>query len=194
MGITIHFTGYLPGEAALAAIERDGRAFADARGWQYRSIDHTDADGVQYTGTVYFPHPDCEPVYLVFDAQFRLSDHVKTHFAPSAIHIAVIELMRAVAPHFAALEVDDEAGYWESSSIQELDDARAVINSRLDEIMRESPGSVRFVKERNGRIVDVYRARTAEAATALAAAFGPDVPKADDKSVPWWRRLFGRAI
>ena len=70
---------------------------------------------VPYDGPVYGiklnPHPYCEPLTLEFDASLFCQDYTKTQFAGPDIHIALIDLIEELKPHFVEFVVLDESGY-----------------------------------------------------------------------------------
>jgi len=189
MGTTIHFKGRLSSRDALATVESIGRAFASEHHWQLQPAPQIDAAGALQQGFIYFPHPDCEPLHLVFNEALVVDDFVKTQFAGASVHVAVVQFLRAIAPHFSSLDVFDEGGYWDTSDERALLDSMSGIDRRLTDQLNAFPGSVAAVREPNGRITDLYRARAPEAVAALAAAFEPP-PPARAQRRPWWRRLF----
>jgi len=143
-------------------------------------------------GVVYFPHPDCEPLHLVFDGSLGVDDFVKTQFAGSSVHITVVRFLRALVPHFSSFEVLDESGYWDTSDATALQESIDSIDRRLAEQLTAFPGSVAAVRESSGRITDLYRARTPEAVAAINAAFGQGATPAEARRRAWWKRLFKR--
>ncbi len=67
MGVTIHFTGKLPNEAALAGVEQIAREFAGRKRWRVETVDHAINSPEDYTGISIHISESCEPVHLVFD-------------------------------------------------------------------------------------------------------------------------------
>jgi len=191
MGTTIHFKGRLSSPDALSVVEGIGLAFAAEHGWRHEAAPQSASAGDRPRGIVYFPHPDCEPLHLIFDDELVVDDFVKTQFAGSSVHVAVVQFLRALTPHFSALEVFDEGEYWDTSDATALEESMSSIDRRLAAELKAFPGSIAAVHEANGRITDLYRARTPEAVAALAAAFSPPPASADRR--PWWRRLFQRS-
>ena len=87
------------------------------------------------------PHRACEHVVFEFDREGHIQSSCKTQYAGADIHIAVVDLLRTVAPHFRDLEVYDEGRYWETQdvrtligSLEMLDKALSHVADRLDDI------------------------------------------------------------
>lgn len=129
MGVTVHFEGRLRGSADLANLERIVRDFAHSHSWPIREIREQtivlkrvrNEDPWNYTGATtgieLLPHANCEPLRLEFDNDLYVQEYVKTQYAPSEVHIAVIELLHKVRPYFETIEVDDEGEYFETGEL-----------------------------------------------------------------------------
>jgi hypothetical protein len=186
MGVTIHFAGTLRDEASIAGVEQTARAYAGERGWDVLPVDHAvNAEG-DYTGVTILPGKMCEPVHLVFDAQLHVDEYTKTQFAGADTHIAVLGLLRDVQSWFRVLKVSDEGEYWDTEDRTQLELHLRVVAETLERNLREYPGSAVGVLLPSGRIVDMYRAKTPEAAAALANAQSPR------KAGGLFSRFFGR--
>lgn len=113
----------------------------------YRIIGHLALKGLEIV-----PHPSCEPVSFYFDCMGRLWSvpgralsleqrespdepfiSVKTQFAPTEIHVAIIKLLRYIKGRYIShLDVRDEGGFWETGDLVELERRRESINRALD--------------------------------------------------------------
>lgn len=161
MGVTIHFSGTLRDEAALAGIESDARHFAAERSWPVQTIDYGINASGDYTGVSIYPPENCEPIHLVFDEHLQVNEHVKTQFAGPETHIHIIELLRQLGTWFTDLFVEDEGEYWATKDAERLRMHMAVVSSRLEELARESEGLEIGVRLPSGRIVDLGRLHNA---------------------------------
>src|SRR5438270_82975 len=92
VGVTVHFQGQLR-HAALTDVLAIAAEHAELNGWWSESLDRDhdilerviDEEPCDYEGPVLgivlFPHEDCEPVRLEFDASLFIQDYTKTQFA-----------------------------------------------------------------------------------------------------------------
>jgi hypothetical protein len=88
-----------------------------------------------------------------------VQDYIKTQFAPTSIHITVIELLREVAPQFLNLTVADEGEYWESGDLATLNRYRDTCLRALHEIGAQNPRLQGPVRLSNGEIIDFTQRR-----------------------------------
>jgi hypothetical protein len=97
---------------------------------------------------------DCESLSFFFDATGELYDpitrimilegtltkkhnwvSVKTQFAPLAVHIWIVKLLRYLQNKYMAnLEVNDEGEYWETSDVETLKQKIDFLNEKMDSI------------------------------------------------------------
>ncbi len=132
MGVTIHFEGRLRDDAAHDAVISMARDFAAQHGWDVTPIEMRtvalqrvkDDEDRDYEGPVkgleIWPHENCEPLRLEFDKDLYVQEYTKTQFAPIGIHVAVIEFLKSMEPHFRNLIVYDEAEYFETEDLEKL--------------------------------------------------------------------------
>jgi hypothetical protein len=166
MGITIHYHGRLDDPAQVDAALAMLRAFCARRGWPYRTHDFSargtfetystrsvpsDLPGLEesvvethyveldtrWRGLIIQPHPESEPLVLMFDPQtarlMMLTDvpgghslsyslHIKTQFAPSETHVAVCAVLHRLQAEFGRenLRVSDESEYYETGDLAAL--------------------------------------------------------------------------
>lgn len=132
MGITIHYQGRARDDGAVGRVLDAAEAFARERGWVCQRCDVEDGVVERYDmeleefvahrgrvrGIVIVPHKECEPVMIEFTPDRRIQHFTKTQYAPFGVHVAIVELIRRVAPEFAELEVHDEAGLWETGDME----------------------------------------------------------------------------
>jgi hypothetical protein len=118
--------------------------------------DEKDWDYVGPTrGIVLYPHKDSEPLRLEFDASGFIQEYIKTQFAPTSIHITVVQLLQEIAPQFLNFSVEDEGEYWESGKLETLDGHRDACFRILDEMLANDPQLRGPVHLPSGRIVDL---------------------------------------
>lgn len=153
MGITIHYAGRALSEDSIAAAFKEGIEIAHEFGWEARV---PPADTMREEGLVFFPHVDCEPVYLRFTRTRRFSEFCKTQFAGPSVHLQVLEFLERLSGHFSNLIVYDEAedilAEGEDMSLEEaFDKALAFIKDGL----LEYPDAQMKVRLPSGRIADL---------------------------------------
>ncbi len=146
MGITIHFSGTLRSMHDQPKVFRMVQEHAQEYGWEVRTVE--DPDGTLYfmrngvvepyegpvSGLVVEAHPACEPLFLLFDHAGHVQQALKTQHAPREVHVQFVRLLASMAHLFAAWEVRDEGGYWETRDEQLLQDRLdrlAQLNSAL---------------------------------------------------------------
>lgn len=169
MGVTIHFEGGLRDETAYEKVIAAAKGLAVQQGWNWQAINEAstrlervrDEKDWDYEGPaqgiVLYPHKDCDPLRFVFDTNGFVQEYVKTQFAPTSIHITVIELLREIAPHFLNFSVEDEGEYWESGEPETLNRHREACFRAMDEIRAQDPHLQGPVRLSNGRIIDLLK-------------------------------------
>ncbi|MBI2899125.1 MAG: hypothetical protein HYY17_03005 [Planctomycetes bacterium] len=147
MGITIHFQGRLRDRADVGRLVEEVADIARTLHWRRRTVDG-DLKGIRF-----HPHPDCEPVALLFDSGGRLRNpllagtdesgvcFVKTQFAPVEVHIAIVKLFRHLKKrYFSEFTVTDEGDYWESGDRRVLEEKIAFLAEKIEEVGRRIAG------------------------------------------------------
>ena len=167
MGVTIHFEGRLRDDDALANVLAIAAEHAESNGWASETLDRDhdvlnreiDEESCDYEGPVrgvaLYPHEDCEPVRLEFDADLFVQEFTKTQFAGVAIHCAVVALLRDLEPHFVELEVFDEGEYWDSGDLERLEEHCAAFDVALADFVANNPNVAVKVHLPGGRIADI---------------------------------------
>ena len=132
MGVTIHFEGQLSGEDAYSAVISLAEVFASAHGWEAQHFtspqaslsrvrDERDWDYFGPTkGIELRPHANSEPVRFEFDETLYIQEYTKTQFAPLQVHVAIVDLLSKLEPHFLELKVYDEGDFYESGDELQL--------------------------------------------------------------------------
>jgi hypothetical protein len=179
MGVTIHCHGGLDDPTQLDTALAMLRTECDQRGWSYDNHDFeasgtfetytfrtvpTDLPDVsdsitetnyveldtRWRGLIIDPHPDCEPLFMMFDPQtgrlmmlIDIADghslsyhlHTKTQFAPPETHIAICEVLHRLQAEFGAanLHVSDEGGYFETGDTDSLIKKRTIIEQAMQD-------------------------------------------------------------
>ena len=107
----------------------------------FRAID---GEVVEYRGPangfVVSVHEDCEPVSFIFDSQWFMQESTKTQFCPTAVHVQVADLLRAVADLFDDFRVMDEGEYWERGTTEVLDRKKGFLNGVIENLTETFPG------------------------------------------------------
>ncbi len=116
---------------------------------RFEIVGHLPLKGVQIK-----LHPDCEPLSIYFDAEGYLNtpmsmilinegkikpedsfSSVKTQFAPTDIHISIINLLKYLKKRYVPnLKVIDEGEYWESGDKEKLIEKIAFLNEKIDKV------------------------------------------------------------
>jgi hypothetical protein len=174
-GITIHFEGAVASDAGVQKVVDGAAARAQRNGWRVQrvgagevatldsvtlkameEIEGTNVPG-EWRGVVLYPHEMCEPLYLVFGAKRKTKNHVKTQFAGADVHVKVVELLEALKPMFAELELDDEGEYASTHDRAKLERHLAAARAAMDGLRVNTPGARGPVKRPDGRILDIVR-------------------------------------
>ncbi len=180
MGVTIHYHGGLDDPTQLDLALAMLRTECDQRGWSYDEHDFeasgtfetytsrtvpTDLPGLddgivetdyvaldtRWRGLIIDPHPDCEPLFVMFDPQtgrlmmlmdiangHSLSYHLntKTQFAPVETHIAICEVLHRLQAEFGAanLHVSDEGEYFDTGDVKTLLEKRGIIEQAMNNL------------------------------------------------------------
>ncbi|QDU96062.1 DUF1444 family protein [Lignipirellula cremea] len=183
MGVTLFFAGQLRDQEAVKQVIAAARAYAAHMDWAAESLDtpsgvlrrlagpHEPLD-VQTTsirsaqqrfenlyqgpvsGVAIYPHPDCEPIRLEFDADGYIQQGVKTQFAGPECHIELVALLQEIAPYFERFSVSDEGGYWESLDPEVLRSQFELAQSALTVLAEQDPHGRFHVADEEGRLVD----------------------------------------
>ena len=167
MGVTVHFEGSLASEGSLKRVVEIAQAFASARDWSVAPIEEAkvklqrvrceedwDYEGPT-RGIALQPHANSDPLRLEFDSELYVQEYCKTQFAPLAIHVQVIELLRSIQSEFVKLTVEDEGEYWETSEESRLAEHLNVCFTALDEHIEKDPTLMGPVRAPSGRILDL---------------------------------------
>lgn len=166
-GVTIHYEGHASSTNSVEQILAAATSFAKKHGWKIedasapkgalqRVIDEKNADYEgRITGITIRPGERCEPLHLQFGDDLFMQDFVKTQFAGADTHIAIIELLAALKPHFRSLRIDDEAEYWQTRDRAVLEKHFAAVNKMMEDLKKQKPKIKGPVIMPSGRIIDV---------------------------------------
>jgi hypothetical protein len=127
MGMTIHYQGTARDDDALTELLKTAQLFAAQREWMFALFDNPfeigeggpddrdiERDELPFRGIIIRPHPECEPVRLVFSRFHALAGFTKTQFAPFHVHVEIVRLLRAIEPFMDDFLVIDETTLWET--------------------------------------------------------------------------------
>ncbi|NYF51510.1 hypothetical protein [Tunturiibacter gelidoferens] len=166
MGVTIHYQGRLKDEMAYGTVRDIATVFAKKHAWPLETISESkkhlerviEEESILYDGPVYGiklnPHPYCEPFTLEFDASLYCQDYTKTQFAGPDIHIALIDLIEELKPHFVEFILVDESDYWPNFDEASLLGSFRRIDEVIANLRDENPGSKYMVRTPDGRFID----------------------------------------
>ncbi len=152
MGLSIHYTGTFNKNASLSDLITEVKEVAEVHNWDYNvyeekfPIDNNEDE--TNDGKVYgisFSPSKCEPVYICFLSNYRMSNHfllkfygdsedqpekdylymlfTKTQYAGIAIHKIIIDLFRYLHKqnYFSEFNMIDEGEYWETGDEEVLE-------------------------------------------------------------------------
>ena len=169
MGITIHYDIIVTSNGAAKSVLQVAEAFARERGWRTEEIDiahgaevyMADEEEIPYegrlSGIVMHPHPDCDPLAIVFGSHGIAQDYCRTQFAPPDIHIQNIELFKKVVKYCETLRVKDEGEYLSTGDRQHLVSRINEHAELIRQICKET-GAEEKVRRPDGRILDAQSA------------------------------------
>jgi len=152
MGITIHYQGRLKSADLLDELAARLKTFAGEHDWVVTPLDMDEVvlframngEVVQYcgpvTGLVVNAHEDCAPVRFIFDSDWFMQEATKTQFCPTAVHVQVADLLRAVADLFDDFRVMDEGEYWETGTTEVLERTKGFLNGVIENLKETVPG------------------------------------------------------
>ena len=98
------------------------------------------------------PHVDCEPLIFDFDYDWKMASWVKTSFAPTNIHVAIVGLLKGLKDYFVGFQIVDEGEFAETNDLDLLEKNRAAFFKMLEAMIAK--GAKGPIKLDNGRIVD----------------------------------------
>jgi hypothetical protein len=146
MGVTVYYSGRLRSEQARKDLLCLVDKFCRDKSWSCAESPD---------GLILYPHPDCEPVELLFENEIFLDRFTKTQFAGAETHILIIEFLRSIEPLFLDFTVEDDGEYWESGLKERLLEHMQNVERSLAEIRQSEPHAQIKVKLPSGKIVDV---------------------------------------
>jgi hypothetical protein len=146
MGITVYYSGRLISEQTREDLLCFANKFREEKKWPRETSPN---------GLILYPHPDCEPVELLFENEVFLDRFTKTQFAGIKTHIQLIEFLRLIKPFFSEFKVEDDGEYWETGMREMLIHNLEDIERRLADIQQSEPHAKIKVKLPSGKIVDV---------------------------------------
>lgn len=166
MGLTIYYNGRFNKNASLPKMISEVIDIVEVCKWKYHVYEQhfpkTDNPDDSYNDSIYgisFSPPECEPVWLCFLSNRRMSTPIhlrywgsvsdpsekkylympftKTQFAGENIHKFIIELFRHLEKqdYFEDLEIKDEGEYWETGDENHLKEQFDKYRNILDNLI-----------------------------------------------------------
>ncbi|CCB86685.1 putative uncharacterized protein [Parachlamydia acanthamoebae UV-7] len=171
IGTTIHYRGYLKDHASIDACIEAIRNFASKKGWEFEEFEEKDitidrmyeddqekVHEWEYHGPIkgitVNTHETCEDLCFAFDNDLFFQEYVKTQYAPSDVHVEIINLLRSLQEHTKELVVDDEGQYWDTQDLETLNANLQETQELLEEILNDNPSCEGPVWLPDGRIAD----------------------------------------
>ena len=167
MGITIHFEGRLKDIQSYERCISTLMVFIEKNSWDYikipekvRSLSRSnDEEDWNYTGKTkgieIRPHSNIEPFRFEIDEDLHIQEYCKTQFGPIEIHIELINLLKALEPEFAELDIFDEGEYYDSGNVERLNELIQGCHNLMDEMREKDPNLEGPITLPSGRIVDL---------------------------------------
>lgn len=151
MGLSFHYSGAFKNNASLSDMIEEVKDIAQVNQWKYtvyeKEFPKADVEKDTHNQNIYgisFNPPECEPVFLCFLSNRRMSSpphlemygrstkqderkylymlSVKTHYAGIHVHKRVIDLLKYLnEKYFDELKVSDEGQYWETGDDELLE-------------------------------------------------------------------------
>ena len=147
MGLSIHYSGRFNKDAILSDLIAEVKEVAETFKWDFKifleEFPASKNESQPYDGKIYgisFTPPECETIPICFLSNYRMSSNVllkfygyskdqsenkflymlsvKTQFAGTTIHKAIIELFRYLYKkhYFSEFKLVDEGEYWETGN------------------------------------------------------------------------------
>lgn len=163
MGLTIHYNGKFNPSASLRELIEEAKDVAEIYNWKYHiyetEFSPNDFGKESYNDKIYgiiILPPNCEPVYLTFLSNGRMStEHnlefwgksedekeknylymlfTKTQFAGIHVHKLIINLFRYLSQkYFSEFNMFDEGKYWETKDEKLLEEIFKRYNDIFDQ-------------------------------------------------------------
>ena len=175
MGLSIHYKGCFSKGASLQAMIEEVTDIAEIYKWKYSvyetAFDMENLGRADFNNRIYgiiFVAPKCEPVYLSFLSNGRMSNEMhlqhrgnstdkskylymlstKTQYGGMQVHLTIIQMLRYLSEkYFSEFELYDEGGYWETGDVNIL----AETFKRYDDLMDAVAGAL-AERERRPRV------------------------------------------
>jgi|GEM_PF-6381967 len=114
MGLGLNFVIRVADDAAARAVVKTAKAEAKRQKWKLLNRNR------EPLRAEFLPHKKAESVVLDFTNGLRSERYVKTNYAPSKVHIAIVEFLDVIKPLCKSMKVQDEFGYWRSRDVEGL--------------------------------------------------------------------------
>ena len=163
MGLSIHYKGRFSKNASLSAMIEEVRDIAEVYKWQYTVYETAfpagSLEGEDFNDNIYgiiFVAPGCEPVYLTFLSNGRMSTELglefwgkakdekakylyllstKTQYGGLHTHVTIIQMLRYLSKKYLShFELIDEGGYWETNDIKVVTETFKHYNDMMDAV------------------------------------------------------------
>ncbi len=182
MGLSFHYSGSIARPELLPELIDEVRDIAKVHHWDVHEFEREFPEGAfgkdEFNQDVYgvvFSPPECEPVWICFLSNGRISSpmhlqfwgeakeppeseylymiSVKTQYAGIEIHQFVIDLFRYLSEkYFSSFELKDEGEYWETNDIEVL---KANFN-KYTSLMNSFTSALEIIPKVSGESLEEY--------------------------------------
>lgn len=182
MGLSIHYNGSFNKAASLREMIEEVKDIAEIHKWEYHIFEDTFPKNsfgkASYNQNIYgisFSPPDCEPVWLCFLSNGKMSNPIhlkfwgdsnvrkekgyllmlstKTQFAGIETHKLVIHLLKYLSKKYLSnFKLSDEGQYWETGNEKLLQEAF----DRYESIFEIFTSSIKNSPKKKGEDFEAY--------------------------------------
>ena len=182
MGLSFHYSGSIASPELLPELMDEVRDIAKVYHWDVHEFEREFPEGAfgkgefsqDFYGVVFSP-PECEPVWICFLSNGRISSpmhlqfwggakeppeseylymiSVKTQYAGIEIHQFIIDLFRYLSEkYFSSFDLKDEGEYWETNNIEVL---KANFN-KYTSLMNSFTSALEIIPKVSGESLEEY--------------------------------------
>ncbi len=185
MGLSIHYNGRFNKEASLSEMIEEVKDIAEVYNWNYHIFEKQFPENSigrnSYTDKVYgisFSPPGCEPIWLTFLSNGRMSSPLnleffgnsedkaerkylymlstKTQYAGIDVHRIIIHLLKYLSKRYLKqFNLTDEGKYWETNDEKLLEE----IFRRYDDLIDSFSTALENVPIKSGETFEEYFSR-----------------------------------
>jgi len=174
MGVTIHYRGKIDAVTRIQELVSELSEIGTVLGWEVVAISNEDGEADQsgVEGVILSPMDGTESIPFLFDGEGNLrslialynddADYtyyvaVKTQFGETETHSYLVGLLHYLKKKYlSALSVNDEGGFWERGSLDELRRRKEFLQKMIDRFQDEASGSESDGEDVEKKIVEIF--------------------------------------